>query len=400
LLSLLDKLVQTKTGINKLMADQKCCTETEGGVVLCPVRIEGNNVDCVQKAVTMVEDFAKRQVPPYHNAHLSISTMSNISSTSPSSQGSPSARLPTAPSQAVSISQAITTAPVIAQPRTAATNYVLKMPQPSVITPPHTTAISNAVKMPLHSVASVTATSPSAAPVPQRYVNPVVGSIIAVNPVAGSFFAPKVQQRRTMTIEALLREENGCFKCTPQAFSVWLQGMDVWSLEDLAEAMEDDEFINEMQANGLKGFKRSAFKKAVGATQQPAAVPDPVATPLPPQALPLVLSPLQQLQQQAPASLSSTGLPANSSAHGVHEIPNELICPISHNLLVNDPVCARDGYTYEREHIEAWFAMKGGKAGSVRSPMADMILDDLTLVPNASIKSMARNFARSNPNAL
>jgi U-box domain len=374
------KLVQTKTGINKLMADQKSCIDTKGGVVLCPVRIEGNNVDCVQKAVTMVEAFAMRQVPPYHNAHLSSS--SSTSSTSPSSQSSPSTRLPIS-----------TTVPA----ETAAQRYspqaftAVKMPQPSLITSPPTASLGHAVEMTHHSVAVVASATPPAAPVPQQPVNPVVGS----------FIAPKVEHRPTMTIEALLREENGCFKCTPQAFSVWLQSMDVWSLEDLAEAMEDDEFIDDMQANGLKGFKRSAFKKAVAMTQQAATGPEPVATPpLPPQALPLVLSPLQQLQQQAPASWTATDQTANSATNGDHEIPNELICPISHNLLVNDPVCARDGYTYEREHIEAWFAMKGGKTGSVRSPMADMILDDLTLIPNASIKSMARNFARSNPNSL
>jgi hypothetical protein len=38
------------------------------------------------------------------------------------------------------------------------------------------------------------------------------------------------------------------------------------SLSDLAEACEDEEFVvNDMQANGLKGFKRRPFIKAVNA---------------------------------------------------------------------------------------------------------------------------------------
>jgi hypothetical protein len=38
------------------------------------------------------------------------------------------------------------------------------------------------------------------------------------------------------------------------------------SLSDLAEACEDEEFVvNDMQSNGLKGFKRRPFIKAVNA---------------------------------------------------------------------------------------------------------------------------------------
>jgi hypothetical protein len=261
-----------------------------------------------------------------------------------------------------------------------------------MITSPQTTTISHALKVPQHCVTTVASPSLPAATVPQHSLD---AAVVAFN-------SSKVVQRPTITIEGLLRKEMGCFKCTPQAFSVWLQSMDVWSLGDLAEAMGDDEFINEMQANGLKGFKRNAFKTAVEATQQaaaPEAVAQPHQQPQPPQGFQVVQAPLHQQQPLGP-DLRLTSRPTNSTANGIHEIPNELLCPISHNLLVNDPVVARDGYTYEREHIEAWFAKKGGIAGFVRSPMADMILDDLTLVPNASIKSMARSFARTNPHAL
>ena len=38
-------------------------------------------------------------------------------------------------------------------------------------------------------------------------------------------------------------------------------------------------------------------------------------------------------------------------------IPNEFLCPITHELM-NDPVCASDGFTYERKAIEEWLTKK------------------------------------------
>ena len=36
-------------------------------------------------------------------------------------------------------------------------------------------------------------------------------------------------------------------------------------------------------------------------------------------------------------------------------VPRDLLCPISHALMM-DPVVAEDGFTYERQAIEQWFA--------------------------------------------
>jgi hypothetical protein len=122
----------------------------------------------------------------------------------------------------------------------------------------------------------------------------------------------------------------------------------------------------------LQGFKRGAFKKAAVA-----AISDPAHT--------------------------SANVEANSFGNGKGEIPHELLCPISFTLMVKDPVVARDGQTYERAAIQDWFekAVQATNAGGgVRSPMRDdLILEDLTLVPNASLRIMARDYARANPGA-
>ena len=55
-----------------------------------------------------------------------------------------------------------------------------------------------------------------------------------------------------------------CLKCTPQSFREWLNTEDVETIDDLAEACMDDEYVREdMQENGLKGFKRGPFQVAV-----------------------------------------------------------------------------------------------------------------------------------------
>jgi hypothetical protein len=63
-----------------------------------------------------------------------------------------------------------------------------------------------------------------------------------------------------------VKKHKDCFKCSPSKFYLWLCSQDMCSLSDLAEACEDEKFVvNDMQANGLKGFKRRPFIKAVNA---------------------------------------------------------------------------------------------------------------------------------------
>ena len=82
------------------------------------------------------------------------------------------------------------------------------------------------------------------------------------------------------------------------------------------------------------------------------------------------------------------------------DIPSDLECPISHTLMVDDPVVAADGITYERVAIEQWFAKSMADSGVVRSPMNNEILSDLTLTPVRGIRTMARAYAQSNFGAI
>jgi hypothetical protein len=158
----------------------------------------------------------------------------------------------------------------------------------------------------------------------------------------------------------------------------WLQSVDISNLADFAEALDDDEFVRlEMKGNGLKYFKRFVLKKAI-------------------------------IDETNCGMMEPSKAPLTNDRHldvadgvGVRDAPNELICPILHVLMVQDPVLARDGYCYEREAIESWFERVASQGTErVLSPMNGEPLTDLTLVPSASILSLARDFARAHPNAL
>jgi hypothetical protein len=119
-----------------------------------------------------------------------------------------------------------------------------------------------------------------------------------------------------------------------------------------------------------QGFKRAAFKKAASAA---------VSAP----------------------SDASENIEVKSFGNTKVSIPHELLCPISFTIMVNDPVVARDGHTYERVAIEDWFERVGqGPNAAVRSPIRDdLMMENLTLVSNSSLRTMARDYARAHPNA-
>ncbi len=62
-----------------------------------------------------------------------------------------------------------------------------------------------------------------------------------------------------------------------------------------------------------------------------------------------------------------------------------IICPLEGKLM-EEPVIAADGYTYEREAIEAWF-----KNTSI-SPMTNKSVPSRTLIPNQAIKSVIGDY--------
>lgn len=70
---------------------------------------------------------------------------------------------------------------------------------------------------------------------------------------------------------------------------------------------------------------------------------------------------------------------------GRDEPPNELLCPITCDVMI-DPVVAADGHTYEREAIEEWFShFQQGQ--SPRSPKTNETIETRLLFPNHAIRS-------------
>jgi len=72
------------------------------------------------------------------------------------------------------------------------------------------------------------------------------------------------------------------------------------------------------------------------------------------------------------------------------DIPNELLCPITGDLM-KDPVVTSDGHSFEREAIEEWFS-KFGPNESPRSPKTNTLILR-KLFPNHNLRSMCRNFS-------
>ena len=68
------------------------------------------------------------------------------------------------------------------------------------------------------------------------------------------------------------------------------------------------------------------------------------------------------------------------------EIPDGYKCPISTDLM-EDPVIAADGHSYERRDIAAWFAR-----GKRTSPKTGARLPHTHLTPNHNLKSAIRDF--------
>lgn len=70
--------------------------------------------------------------------------------------------------------------------------------------------------------------------------------------------------------------------------------------------------------------------------------------------------------------------------------PSMFMCPITQDVM-DDPVFAADGFTYERVAIAAWLAK------SVMSPMTGLALEHPHLVPNRALKSSIQEWLGKQP---
>mmetsp|Transcript_100607 Transcript_100607/g.224852 ORF Transcript_100607/g.224852 Transcript_100607/m.224852 type:complete len:192 (+) Transcript_100607:157-732(+) len=87
-----------------------------------------------------------------------------------------------------------------------------------------------------------------------------------------------------------------------------------------------------------------------------------------------------------PASTSAIAEPLiqrlrSRADQGLFDIPHEFKCPIVLTVM-QDPVLAADGYTYEREAILRWFA-----SGNSHSPMTNAPLASQEVLPNFALRS-------------
>mmetsp|Transcript_23948 Transcript_23948/g.35635 ORF Transcript_23948/g.35635 Transcript_23948/m.35635 type:complete len:1562 (-) Transcript_23948:95-4780(-) len=219
-----------------------------------------------------------------------------------------------------------------------------------------------------------------------------------------------------------LVEQNSCIKGNANIFFQWLvESEDITSLLDLAEAVSDDDYLQDMQNGdgsvGLKGFKRKTFKKAVlqfAESCEASYKKSELQGSTPPLVLhssPTTEPALVKRSQILNDPSYDNGLSSDLDAE---EGPSELYCPISHVLMVNDPVIAADSITYERNSIESWFKKKKQDIMlaqenlrfnpylekeleivncGITSPFYNTRLASLTLTANISIRNMARDFA-------
>ncbi|CAM4758295.1 unnamed protein product [Rotaria magnacalcarata] len=80
-------------------------------------------------------------------------------------------------------------------------------------------------------------------------------------------------------------------------------------------------------------------------------------------------------------SLKKINLNSVSGENNEQTIPYEFLCPITHELM-RDPVCASDGYTYERKAIEEWLAKKP------TSPIMNLSIKGTQLYSNKILKML------------
>jgi len=84
-------------------------------------------------------------------------------------------------------------------------------------------------------------------------------------------------------------------------------------------------------------------------------------------------------------SLKKTNQNLISDENNETKIPNEFLCPITQELM-RDPVCAADGYTYERKAIEEWLTKKQ------TSPIMNLSINGTQLYSNKVLKMLINKY--------
>ncbi|XP_031483011.1 U-box domain-containing protein 33-like [Nymphaea colorata] len=93
---------------------------------------------------------------------------------------------------------------------------------------------------------------------------------------------------------------------------------------------------------------------------------------------------LRVLKPMSPSSAANFVPP--SAPVEPRQPPSYFTCPISQDIM-QDPHVAADGFTYEAEALQAWF-----DGGHDTSPMTNLRLNHLNLIPNLALRSAIRDW--------
>ena len=88
---------------------------------------------------------------------------------------------------------------------------------------------------------------------------------------------------------------------------------------------------------------------------------------------------------EAPPVAETTQVAPAPNAIAPQRLPPELACPITDEIM-QDPVMAADGHTYERRAITEWFTRND------TSPITNAVLDHTNLTPNHLARALAQRF--------
>lgn len=162
---------------------------------------------------------------------------------------------------------------------------------------------------------------------------------------------------------------------------------------------------------GALSAGQAAPAGAANAAGQPQQPPLPLPIPMPQSASLGQRRQHQQHQQQQCSSISNAAagvgtagaeasqatLPPqctearpSASAAGASPVPEVqagLTCPITFALM-QDPVLAADGHTYERAAIEAWISRQQGEGQAPCSPLTNLPLPSTELRPNLAARHL------------
>lgn len=100
----------------------------------------------------------------------------------------------------------------------------------------------------------------------------------------------------------------------------------------------------------------------------------------------------QLLQDKTQLGMAPSSAPEHLVSNDADELepPNELCCCITGDLM-DDPVTAMDGHTYERAAIEAWFS-RFSETQRPTSPLTNEPLPSRRLIPSHNIRSQCKTW--------